>query len=36
MINLVDYYAGTFILIVLATCEVIGISWIYGKVIFHI
>ncbi|XP_008552116.1 sodium-dependent nutrient amino acid transporter 1 [Microplitis demolitor] len=30
MINLVDYYAGTFILIVLATCEVIGISWIYG------
>ncbi|XP_057324012.1 sodium-dependent nutrient amino acid transporter 1-like isoform X2 [Microplitis mediator] len=30
MITLVDYYAVTFIIIVLATCEVIGISWIYG------
>ncbi|XP_012219264.2 sodium-dependent nutrient amino acid transporter 1-like isoform X1 [Linepithema humile] len=30
ILNLVDYFGGTFIIVFLACFEVIGISWIYG------
>lgn len=32
--NLVDYFGGTFIIVFLASFEVIAISWIYGKFLF--
>ncbi|XP_054009969.1 sodium-dependent nutrient amino acid transporter 1-like [Hylaeus anthracinus] len=30
VLNLVDYFGGTFIIVFLASFEVIGISWVYG------
>ncbi|XP_046747581.1 sodium-dependent nutrient amino acid transporter 1-like isoform X1 [Diprion similis] len=30
ILNLVDYFGGTFILVCLACFEVVGISWVYG------
>ncbi|XP_074105742.1 sodium-dependent nutrient amino acid transporter 1-like [Cotesia typhae] len=30
MVNLVDYFGGTFIIMVLAMLEVVGVSWFYG------
>lgn len=30
ILNLVDYFCGTFIIVILASFEVIAISWIYG------
>lgn len=31
MLNLVDYFGGTFIIVFLASFEVIAISWVYGN-----
>lgn len=31
MLTLVDYFAGSFSIFVLAAIEAIGINWIYGK-----
>lgn len=36
MINLIDYFAGTFIIIFLASFEIIAIAWVYGKYLFFI
>lgn len=33
ILNLVDYFAGTFILVMMGTFEVVGVSWVYGKVV---
>lgn len=30
ILNLIDYFCGTFIIVILASFEVIAISWIYG------
>ncbi|XP_076624729.1 sodium-dependent nutrient amino acid transporter 1 isoform X1 [Colletes latitarsis] len=30
ILNLIDYFGGTFIIVFLASFEVIGISWVYG------
>ncbi|KAK0173835.1 hypothetical protein PV328_006978 [Microctonus aethiopoides] len=30
MVNLIDYFAGTFIIIFLASFEIIAIAWVYG------
>lgn len=30
MLNLVDYFGGTFLIFVLAIIELVGIMWIYG------
>lgn len=31
ILNLVDYFGGTFIIVFLASFEVIAISWVYGN-----
>lgn len=30
ILNLVDYFGGTFAIVLLASCEIIAISWVYG------
>lgn len=30
MLNLVDYYAGTFLIFIFAVVEVAAVSWVYG------
>ncbi|XP_046408711.1 sodium-dependent nutrient amino acid transporter 1-like [Ischnura elegans] len=30
ILNLVDYFAGSFIIFILAVCEIVAIAWIYG------
>ena len=30
MLEMVDYYGGTILILALATCEIIAFNWIYG------
>ncbi|XP_071444225.1 sodium-dependent nutrient amino acid transporter 1-like [Hetaerina americana] len=30
ILNLVDYFAGSFVIFILAVCEIVAIAWIYG------
>ena len=30
MLEMVDYYGGTILILALASCEIIAINWIYG------
>lgn len=36
ILNLVDYFGGTFIIVFLASFEVIAISWVYGNNLLYI
>lgn len=33
MLNLVDYYGGTFIIFIFVLFEVIGVAWVYGIIV---